>query len=379
MEKQDFGLEKKFYVAGAHSRGQTLAVYVQYLYPDTTVEAYLVNDEESNANTINGVPVIKFDQHTKLHCEYPVFIGTRGIYHEQLSSLLQQIGMQKIFPVTVELDLMLRNAYLQKYYSSINRIFSKIDKTETLIFDRNKHSEFSQKAISNNLHACVYVAKSVFDKKLENEVQLAKYEKIIRVGAAFSEKPFQKDEIIDSTGDNISLRNKQFCELTGLYWIWRHAKEDIIGLVHYRRHFILPENWIERMERYNIDVILPIPLYVAPSVADNYRTRHIPDVWDQMMDYLKQHNLSEYKQAKIVFGNNLYSPCNMFIMRKSVLDTLCKWMYPIIDSIVTKMGEYNDPYQNRYPGFLSERLITLFFEIHRDQYKTVFADKNFIS
>lgn len=377
MEKQDFGLEKKFYVAGAHSRGQTLAVYVQYLYPDTTVEAYLVNDEESNANTINGVPVIKFDQHTKLHCEYPVFIGTRGIYHKQLSSLLQKIGMQKIFPVTVELDLMLRNAYLQKYYSSINRIFSKIDKTETLSFDRNKHSEFSQK--TSNSHACVYVAKSVFDKKLENEVQLAKYEKIIRVGAAFSKKPFHKNEIIDSTGDNISLKNRQFCELTGLYWIWKHAKEDIIGLVHYRRHFILPEDWIERMVRYNIDVILPIPLYVAPSVAENYRTRHIPDVWDQMMDCLKQHNLSEYKQAKIVFGNNLYSPCNMFIMRKNVLDTLCKWMYPIIDSIVIKMGEYNDPYQNRYPGFLAERLITLFFEIHRDQYKTVFADKNFIS
>ena len=28
------------------------------------------------------------------------------------------------------------------------------------------------------------------------------------------------------------------------------------------------------MRRNEVDVILPVPLYVAPSVADNYRERH---------------------------------------------------------------------------------------------------------
>ena len=44
---------------------------------------------------------------------------------------------------------------------------------------------------------------------------------------------FQKD----NTGDNISDKNSQFCELTGLYWAWKNLNAGYIGLVHYRRHF----------------------------------------------------------------------------------------------------------------------------------------------
>ncbi len=34
----------------------------------------------------------------------------------------------------------------------------------------------------------------------------------------------------DNTGDNISLRNPNYCELTGLYWAWKNLKCDYIGL-----------------------------------------------------------------------------------------------------------------------------------------------------
>lgn len=375
MNKEDFGLKNKFYVVGAHSRAQTLAFYICCLYPETEVEAYLVNNDETNDKTIHGVPVIKFDQNTMLHYEYPVFIGTRGIYHEHLTQKLQQIGMYKIFPVTVELDLALRNAYLQQYFASIHRVFAKIDQMETLGYPDHK----LRSDASKNLQTCVYVAKSIFDKELKNKVILAEYEKIIHVGSALSDTSYYDTDIIDSLGDNISYKNKQYCELTGLYWIWKHAQEDIIGLVHYRRHFILPENWLEQMQLYHIDVILPLPLYVSPSVAENYMSRHIPNVWTQMMDYLNKNDSQEYNQAEKVFNGNLYSPCNMFIMRKTVLNDLCSWLFPIINTIAAQQGPYADSYQNRYPGFLSERLITLFFEMHRDKYKTVYADKNFIS
>ena len=41
----------------------------------------------------------------------------------------------------------------------------------------------------------------------------------------------------DNEGDNISLKNPRYCELTGIYWAWKNLECDYIGLVHYRRYF----------------------------------------------------------------------------------------------------------------------------------------------
>ena len=39
------------------------------------------------------------------------------------------------------------------------------------------------------------------------------------------------------TGDNIDFLNPWYCELTGLYYLWKHVHDDIVGLEHYRTCF----------------------------------------------------------------------------------------------------------------------------------------------
>ena len=40
----------------------------------------------------------------------------------------------------------------------------------------------------------------------------------------------------DDTGDSISKENPYFCELTGMYWIWKNrCRADYIGMCHYRK------------------------------------------------------------------------------------------------------------------------------------------------
>ena len=354
---------QKVYIFGAHSRAQTLAVYLESLYPEIMVEAFLYSNEERNPERIGEVPVLFVDEYTELNTRYPVYIGTRGIYHPQITEHLRSLGFKKLHPITVELDRQLRNAYLKKYFTNTGRSFSKIEKLDEKI----------ERSVA------VYVARSVFDKPLKQPYELASYEKEIQAGAALTRERLSDNMATDDTGKHISARNKQFCELTALYWIWKNAKEDIVGMVHYRRHFILPEDWVERMRRNEVDVILPVPLYVAPSVADNYRERHDVSDWEYMMQYLQENHGAEYSQAEEFFEKNLYSPCNMFIMRKEVLDELCTWLFPILFYAAGYGGEKKDHYQNRYPGFLSERLMSFYFEKHRNRFKVVYADKNFLA
>ena len=374
-------MKKKIYIFGAHSRARTLATYLCFLDEDIHIEAYFYDNDEKNPETIGEIPVFKVNgtmdiNALNLSLDYPVYIGTRGIFHEKITEMLTEIGFKVIYPVTVEMDLMLRNQYLEKYYSSIGREFIKLDKLQEFPVSAFKDSE-----VINKISASVYTVKSPFDRPLQQEYSIASYEKEIYVGAVFAENSLPllpKNALRDNEGENISEKNKQFCELTALYWIWKHAREDILGLVHYRRHFLFPKNWKECMLNNQVDVILPVPLYVAPTVEENFKSRHDPSDWEFMMQYLKDNFPENYQAACRFFKGNLYSPCNMFVMKRDVLDALCSWLFPILFKVAEHGGEKDNSYLNRYPGFISERLISLYFEINREKFKLVYADKNFL-
>lgn len=361
---------KKVYIAGAQSRAKTLKGYLNMLYPEMEISAFLVDCLEENDISINHIPVLKRGEDLIVETSCPVFIATKGIYHERITEELQKIGFQSIIAINVEVDNFFRNAYVRKYYELHNMEFVKLDELSDSNNGKNK---------SKDMNAVIYVAKSIYDRPLQSTYTAPDYEKCIQVGAALTEERLDNVEFIDSIGENISKKNRQYCELTALYWIWKNTCHKICGLAHYRRHFVLPKDWAEIMEENDIDVILPVPTYISPNVSDNYRERHDSSDWDYLMKYLEENYKKEFLVAQNIYSENLYSPCNMFIAKREVLEEMCTFIFPIIDAIVEHGGQKEDVYFNRYPGFISERLITLFFRMNEGRFKVVYADKTFLS
>ena len=60
----------------------------------------------------------------------------------------------------------------------------------------------------------------------------------IHVGHVLAKQEFRWQG--DDTGNNISSKKTNYCELTALYWAWKNLDADAIGLVHYRRYFLSP-------------------------------------------------------------------------------------------------------------------------------------------
>ncbi len=368
---------KKYYIFGAHSRGQTLWAYLHILHPDWKMMGFLFDNDEINPESIDEIPVFRLsDDNLKIDGTAIVYIATRGTHHDEISKMLKNCGATNIIPVDVSLDNKLRNEFVPDYFKNTGRRYRRLDDLLTDI-------GVNQKEIQGNNASKVYLAFSTVDSELTEKVPLRDYETYLQAGTALDEKK-EKEMIrecvfFDNTGNNISLKNRQMCELTAMYWIWKNAKEDIVGLEHYRRRFVLPDGWEEVIVKGEADVILPVPLYVHPCLKGNYCNRHLEYIWEEMMHSLEKFYPECINSAKDFFDNTgCYSPCNMLIAKREVFNDMCQWLFPILFEVMDKCGIIDDTYQNRYPGFLSERLISFYFFYHEKEISVVYADKTFL-
>ena len=216
----------------------------------------------------------------------------------------------------------------------------------------------------------------------------------IQAGAALHEpiKGYQPD----NEGDNISIKNPNFCELTCHYWAWKNLKNiDIIGLNHYRRyfdfkqkwpqfsadkHFIATEDFLNQpyvfsdiesiLNKY--DIILPIARHWRVSNTQQYADYHIAKDWEMLRQIIKEKS-PQYIPAfeKTMDHSNKSVGYNMFITHWKHFNTYSKWLFDILFEVECRVPPIDDPIQSRIYGYMSERLINVFCEYHRLRIKHI--------
>lgn len=188
----------------------------------------------------------------------------------------------------------------------------------------------------------------------------------------------ESDYLNDFSGDSISEKNGSFCELTGLYWIWKNdssSEQTITGLLHYRRYFttrlndlfytyldikpkVLPYKQI-KLVLNKADIILPVPEKIFSTVFQSYSKFHFKEdliLTRQAISEICPNYLSAFDN---VMSSHKHYYANMMICNKKNLNSYSKWLFSVLNALEKKidLNKYKDNYQKRVFGFISERLL----------------------
>ena len=354
-------------IYGAGDIGTQVAYCLMNAPYNKSIDTFLVTSLDGQSHeTILGVPIISVDD-AQISKDSLIIVAVLEKYKKEIASKLSDLEFKNILFLTFESDLWaaVRREHFSEYAK--NKRFSKIKYL--------KETECHSRAEKDDTESFnIYIAKSHKDKKINEIIKNQPWEKDIQVGAGLTDQRIA--DIVDSVGDNISLQNANYCELTALYWLWKNCKDDYIGLSHYRRRFALSDKDISYIKDNGVDIVLTIPILNVPSVKDMYDKNHIIADWEHLEQVLSDSYPEYLPSFYEVQNGNYYFAYNMLIMNRACLDRYCRWLFAILNACEISDLK-RDTYQSRYLGFLSERLLSVYALYHADDLNIVYTDKNF--
>lgn len=182
----------------------------------------------------------------------------------------------------------------------------------------------------------------------------------LQVGAAG--KPpigFQRDD----EGENISGKNANWCELTGIYWAWKNLEADAVGLVHYRRHFRGARGVVTGDELTSLmdchDIILPRKrnYFIETNYSQYAHAHHASDL-DETRRILVERHPSYVDSFDAVMRSTKGHRFNMFVMKRPLFDGYCEWLFDVLFELERRLDiSAYSAYDARVFGFVAERLL----------------------
>lgn len=206
--------------------------------------------------------------------------------------------------------------------------------------------------------------------------------KPLQVGFGRDIKGFARD----NTGDNISSKNKNYCELTGLYWAWKNSNADIKGLVHYRRLFTNGMNPFGTLEhKYsklldnktlseimdNYDMVLPKKRnYFIESLWSHYEHSHKIEgliITRNAIEKLYPKYLQSFDKVMHRKKAHMF---NMLIAKATIFDSYSSWLFDILFEVEKNIdiSDYS-PSEARIFGYISELLLDVWLDVNHINYK----------
>lgn len=347
--------EENILIYGAGMMGKALYRCLSGEPYNKNILGFIVSQKDNNPSNIGHVPVMDLEEGKK----YKDYLLLVALHDKNITSALEVLDEQKftnLLPVTFDGDAWM--------HIRGNWIRNREKKSKPMYLEQVVEKKCK-----------IYVAYSEHDKILNEIPPLRNFEQPIQVGASLAEKRIFN--VCDDVGENISAKNRKYCELTALYWMWKHDISQYLGLSHYRRRFSFSEEQLNRLLDSDVDFIVTMPIVNFAGVKQQYILDHELSDWMIMLDVIHR-NYPEYDRTALEVGNgNYYYGYNMFIARREVLDKYCRWLFTILEACENRIGDKPDVYQNRYLGFLSERLLTIFIE-QNPNLNVVIADKHFV-
>ena len=331
---------------------------VRTLYPQyhIKIKGFLVTSPENNPPRLAGLPVMGIAAYAKALTREQfgnihILIATPEYAHPEIIQTIEKYGFANYTRITSGKESELMEAYYARLgnFSSLHILEEGNDVPGTQVF----------------------MVKSHKDCPMEKKREFPEWIQPIQAGAALAGERVER--VTDDTGENISAKNGNYCEMTAFYWLWKNRLEnpfdcvEYYGICHYRRLPDISREDLKRLKANNVDAVLLFPTLYEPDIRGHH-SRYIAERdWEAVPRALAELRPEYAKAYDDIFSQPYFYNYNMIIAKREVLADFCAWLFPILE----KVEELSDPRgwerSDRYIGYISESLMTLYFLYNRDR------------
>ena len=187
-------------------------------------------------------------------------------------------------------------------------------------------------------------------------------------------------ELRDNVGDNISHKNKNYCELTALYWIMKNVQlPEYVGFNFYSRIFDFTEAELSYILSAGINAIVPEPELLSPlHFLTKVALRNSDPVEDILERAISKTHPSYLGTYRAILKEAIVVPSNIFILQRDIFNDYSKWLFEVLTEYETMLIESGSDIPPRHVGYVAERLQSIWFLKNSSELDILFAKRKFL-